>query len=257
MSPMDSARVATPLDNRKAAQKTFALRAVRWLVALSLVGWAHCSLAASFDCGKATSATEKLICSDAGTSALDGKLQEAYKTALAATDAYGKKALGKEQRNWIKYTRGICQDTNCLRQIYSDRIAVLARNEKNVVDGEVYSYCELPSDGSHIGGGECVNVMPIRDPNSRIDSFNRSLIEHKQSGRIIGCGQLINEPVGNANSNESYGGYCILQDGKQRRDVAICNAEMTAKFHMQSVLLQEKSDKHLIVFTYIQCYGGY
>lgn len=31
--------------------------------------------AASFDCNKAASTTEKLICSDAETSALDGKLQ--------------------------------------------------------------------------------------------------------------------------------------------------------------------------------------
>ena len=63
--------------------------------------------AASFDCNKAASTTEKLICSDAETSALDGKLQGAYKAALAATDAYGKKALAEEQRNWIKYARGI------------------------------------------------------------------------------------------------------------------------------------------------------
>lgn len=256
MSHMDSAPVVIPSDNRKAAYRTSVLRAVRWLFALSLVGSVPSALAASFDCSKAASVTEKLICSDAETSALDGKLQQAYKTALTATDAPGRKALAKEQRNWIKYTRGTCQDTVCLRQIYNDRIALLARNERDIVDSEVRSYCELPNDGNHVGG-ECINVVPIRDSNSQVDSFNRSLTEHKQSGRIIGCSQLIDEPVENANSNESYGGYCILQDGTQRRDVTICNAGMTAKFHMQPVPLQEKSDKHLIVFTYIQCYGGY
>ncbi|KAG0754456.1 hypothetical protein G6F22_020987 [Rhizopus arrhizus] len=92
--------------------------------------------AASFDCNKAVGTTERLICSDAETSALDGKLQGAYEAALAATDAYGKKELTKEQRNWIKYARDICQDSACLQQAYTSRIAMLARNEERIADGE-------------------------------------------------------------------------------------------------------------------------
>lgn len=236
--------------------KTYSLGALKFLFALSLLGLAPCAVAASFDCGKAAIATEKLICSDAETSALDNKLQQAYKTALAATNASGKKELAKEQRNWIKYTRAICQDTACQQQTYAGRIAVLARNEKNIVDGEVYSYCEIPSDADHIGGDKCVNVVPYRDPNARINSFNQSLAGQKQSRRIIDCSRLIDLPVGNANSNESFGGYCVLQDGTQRKNVEICNADMTAKFQMQPVSPQDTSDKQLINFTYTYCYGG-
>ncbi|RDS80705.1 DUF1311 domain-containing protein [Dyella psychrodurans] len=228
---------------------------MKLLFAVILMGSAHDALATSFDCSKAASGTEKLICSDAETSALDDKLQQAYKTALLATNAYGKKELAKEQRNWIKYTRGVCQDAACLRQVYTDRIAVLARNEKDIENDE--SYCIKPSgyqDGIHDCG---VYVEAYRDPNDRIDSFNQSLAQQKQSGRIISCSRLINQPVGNANSNESFGGYCVLRDGMQRKDVEICNADMTAKFQMQPVSPQDRTDKHLIDFTYTNCYGGY
>ena len=145
--------------------KTRYTPAMKLLFTLGLAMLGTYAQAASFDCNKAASTTEKLICSDAETSALDGKLQGAYKAALAATDAYGKKALAEEQRNWIKYARGICQDSACLRQAYTSRIALLARNEKHIANGKVYSDCKLP--GNQTASGECVNVVPIRDPNSR------------------------------------------------------------------------------------------
>jgi uncharacterized protein len=231
------------------------MRTMKLIFALGLIGLAPHAFAASFDCNKATSPTEKLICSDAQTSALDSKLQQTYKTALNATDAYGKKALAKEQRNWIQYTRGVCQDTACLRQVYTDRIAMLARNEKNILDGEVYSHCEMPTS-SNTDGRECVNVVPIRDPNYRVDSFNKSLAQEKQNGRIIGCSRLIDLPVGMAGSNHSFGGFCVLQNDSQRKNVEICNDDMFGHFQVQTVGAQDTSDEHLIDFTYAQCYGG-
>ena len=231
------------------------MRMMKIIFALCLLGLVPHGSAASFDCSKAATSTEKLICSDAETSALDSKLQQAYKTALSATDVYGKKELAKEQRNWIQYTRGICQDEACLRQAYNARIAVLARNEKNILDGEVYSHCETPNDGNP-SCHESVNVVLIRDPNYRVDSFNQSLTQQKQKGRIIGCNQLIDLPVGAAGSNHSFGGFCVLQDDSQRKNVEICNDDMFGHFQVQTVSAQDTSDKHLIDFIYAQCYGG-
>ncbi|QXG50028.1 lysozyme inhibitor LprI family protein [Pseudomonas viridiflava] len=236
--------------------KSTSTHAMKLIFALSLTGLSHCAFAASFDCNKASTATEKLICSDAETSALDGKLQQAYKTALAATDAYGKKALAKEQRNWITYRRGLCQDTTCLQQAYTSRIAMLARNEKNTLDGESYPDCKLPGETNQTGSGECVNVVPVRDPNSRINSFNQSLKQRKQNGQVIGCSRLIDLPVGVAGGNHSFGGVCVLQEGAQRKTVMICNDDMFGHFQVQPSTLQDVSDKRLIDFTYAQCYGG-
>lgn len=236
------------------ALKTWHAPAMKFLFALGLATLWTCAPAASFDCKKAVSTTEKLICSDAETSALDGKLQGAYETALAATDAYGKKELAKEQRNWLKYARDICQDSVCLRQAYTSRIALLARNEKHIANGEVYSDCKLP--GNPTTSDECVNVVPIRDPNSRVDSFNQSLAHQKQNGRIIGCSRLIDLPVGVAGSNHSFGGSCVLQEGTQRKNVRICNDDMFGHFQVEPSTPQSDSDKRLVDFTYAQCYGG-
>ncbi|WP_232786651.1 lysozyme inhibitor LprI family protein [Achromobacter sp. DH1f] len=236
------------------ALKIRSTAAMKLLLTLGLATLWTGAQAASFDCNKAVSTTERLICSDAETSALDGKLQGAYETAQAATDAYGKKALAKEQRNWIKYARDMCQDIACLQQAYTARIAMLARNEKHIANGEVYSDCKLP--GNQTASGECVNVVPIRDPNARVESFNQSLAHQKQKGRIIGCSQLIDLPVGVAGSNHSFGGSCVLQEGAQRKNVRICNDDMFGHFQVEPSTPQDASDKRLVDFTYAQCYGG-
>lgn len=81
------------------------------------------SFAASFDCGKSSSTTEKLICSDESLSKLDERLANSYKQALdSATD---KESFKKMQIEWLKQQRS-CKDVECLAQIYKDRIGVLS-----------------------------------------------------------------------------------------------------------------------------------
>lgn len=223
-------------------------RPASYLLALAVVGFVPSAIAASFDCQKAASAVEKLICKDAATSSQDEKLHQAYQSALSAVAPSSKKALIEEQRHWISYTRDVCQDEACLQQAYTARIAVLARNEKYVIDD---SSCKPSSDG-----GTCVNVVTYRDPTIRIASFNKSLVEQKQSGRIISCSRLINLPVGTANSNNSYGGMCTLQDSTQRKAMEICNDDMFGHFQMKSVTPQDVSDNDLITFTHNYCFGG-
>jgi uncharacterized protein len=179
------------------------------------------AFAASFDCGRAGSAVEKQICADPQLSALDGRLAVAYSTALKATDDYGKKALAKEQRNWIRYTRDICEDASCLQQAYTDRITVLSRNEKDIIDS---------GDGTVPDGR---TIMRLRDPSIRIDAFNTSIAGDKRSGRIIGCSELIGLAPGVGANNITYAGICMLKDGAKRTQVEICGDEMVGTFQMQ------------------------
>jgi hypothetical protein len=205
-------------------------------------------MAASFDCSKATSSTETLICKDTQTSALDGKLQQAYKAALAAVASSSKKALIEEQRHWITYTRDVCQDEICLQQAYTGRIAVLARNEKDIINNQS---CVVPS-----GGTGCANVVAYRDPSIRIQSFNQSLALAKHPGKIISCTRLINLPVGTVGSNNSFGGICTLQSNSQRTTVEICDDDMFGHFELRSAEPRNVSGKNLIDFTYEHCFGG-
>lgn len=82
-------------------------------------------IAASFDCAKARSAQEKMICSDRDLARLDVDLSAAYRKAReAATDA---KALQTEQLQWLKSTREACSDKACLADAYKSRMVQLSR----------------------------------------------------------------------------------------------------------------------------------
>ena len=83
----------------------------------------HSARSAGFDCSKASTDAEKLICSDQQLSALDGRLTEAWRQALKKSS--DKEALKKDQQEWIKTGRDVCPDVPCMQQAYEARIAVL------------------------------------------------------------------------------------------------------------------------------------
>lgn len=82
-------------------------------------------ITASFDCAKARSNQEKLICSDRDLARLDIELSAAYRKAREA--AADPKALQTEQIEWLKSLRGACSDAACLTQAYKGRLAQLSR----------------------------------------------------------------------------------------------------------------------------------
>ena len=82
------------------------------------------SFAASFDCDKTTTPTEKAICADSQLSALDDQLLQSYKNALAHTS--DPNALTAAQRSWLSQKRNTCRgDITCLQQAYTARLTVL------------------------------------------------------------------------------------------------------------------------------------
>jgi uncharacterized protein YecT (DUF1311 family) len=76
--------------------------------------------AASFDCGKASSEVEKIICGDEELSSLDEALNKAYRQALERT--LFKNQTIRSQKHWLKYVRDQCQNSECIRKAYQARI---------------------------------------------------------------------------------------------------------------------------------------
>jgi uncharacterized protein len=91
------------------------------LTVLILVG-TH-AFAAGFDCRKASTAIEKMICSDEELSQQDEQLAELYAKSLAVVSY--KDDLQRQQRHWINKERNTCKDKDCLRLEYSSRIGIL------------------------------------------------------------------------------------------------------------------------------------
>jgi uncharacterized protein len=79
--------------------------------------------AASFDCKKAKTGIENMICSGKEISKLDEEMDRAYKNALALVSY--KDQMRKQQREWVKLLRDTCEDEMCLLREYRDRIAAL------------------------------------------------------------------------------------------------------------------------------------
>ena len=80
--------------------------------------------AASFDCSKANTAVEHMICGQEELSKLDGELGEAY--VMAIKKAPDSRLLKEQQSEWLK-TRQRCDDPACVQQLYVKRIGVLKR----------------------------------------------------------------------------------------------------------------------------------
>lgn len=78
----------------------------------------------SFDCSKASTNAEKLVCSDDELAILDLKLANAYKNARNSADAAGKKKILEEQKIWLK-AYNFCNDKDCVKQNLEQRIKAL------------------------------------------------------------------------------------------------------------------------------------
>lgn len=79
--------------------------------------------AASFDCAKAHTKTEKMICGDAELSKLDEDLGQAFRQVLQRDGV--KQGTIESQRLWLKKVRDSCDDVACMKQAYQGRIKEL------------------------------------------------------------------------------------------------------------------------------------
>ncbi|MDO9268184.1 MAG: lysozyme inhibitor LprI family protein [Methylobacter sp.] len=95
-----------------------------WLVAtlLSCLIPVPSAQAVSFDCAKAQTKVEKLICGNEQASQLDKEMQSAYQEAQA--QEADPVSLKTEQRQWLKM-RDTCNDVACIIQVYRTRLASL------------------------------------------------------------------------------------------------------------------------------------
>lgn len=98
----------------------------------------HGARAASFDCARADSERERLICSDAKLSEIDGELGRVYQERLALLSPKGAELLRGSQRSWLTYANRTCpmaaprggrqrDSTSCLRGRYEERVKDLAK----------------------------------------------------------------------------------------------------------------------------------
>jgi uncharacterized protein len=129
----------------------------------------------SFDCGEATSRTEKLVCSNDELAALDREMANAFSNAkrLASVDVQTLKA---DQRLWIQARNESCRPpyvpadaaASCMTEVYRTRIAFLADPK----------YCSLGA----LANCPDVNRLPRRE----LDDALLHFLSHEAIGSVIG-----------------------------------------------------------------------
>jgi uncharacterized protein len=143
-------------------------------------GWAVAADAASFDCAKASSPRERLVCSDATLSELDGHLGKLYDERKKALSAKGADLLQKSERSWLHYVATVCplptigraDDTlSCIKKRYDERLAELAKSGAQLgpyVFGRIDLYAAEPAPDRETGSVPGFYVQHVAYP--RIDS---------------------------------------------------------------------------------------
>ena len=82
----------------------------------------------SFDCSKAHSAAEQLVCQDAGLAALDNELAALYPKAMSQLSAEQQKTEKGMQRGWLKGRNECWKESDsrqCVEESYQTRITEL------------------------------------------------------------------------------------------------------------------------------------
>jgi uncharacterized protein len=171
--------------------------ALAGLAALILtLGGAQPAAAASFDCARAHTAVEEMICGEWQLERLDERMATLFERAREAEGA-DRDALLAAQRAWLQ-TRDACTDTACLEQTYRERIAALGGGaaakagalEREVIDAG--SAVRLADKRGDLEVEAVVPVLPgddagIRAANASIErAFREPLEEFRgQYGEFI------------------------------------------------------------------------
>jgi uncharacterized protein len=96
----------------------------RLVLTAAFCGVAGNAVAQSFDCAKAQTSVERMVCADRAIAELDEYLGRYY--AASRAEIPGAAAcLQTDQAQWLKLTRDACADGACLKSAYLNRLAEL------------------------------------------------------------------------------------------------------------------------------------
>ena len=189
--------------------------------------------AASFDCGKAATAVEHLVCKNAWLSELDSMLSRAYRMSTLYASKQAITAAQAEQKNWLATVRDRCKDEACLTQAYSSRLDKLVSVKTTV------------SEGQYVADKAEFSQQEIDFRNSLRDRI---------SARLSACPVIVRliDKTYTTGRDSSYGAFCLLTDD---RLVMICDDTMVGKLTLKFSGFAVSADE-LVDFTKANCPPG-
>jgi uncharacterized protein len=98
---------------------------IYFLCFTTLFGITSVVQAASFDCKKAASTVENLICKNPDLSKQDEQMSKLYQDDYAKSNDTQKQSLLAEQKHWLKLSRNVCKNETCIKIAYWSRLSEL------------------------------------------------------------------------------------------------------------------------------------
>jgi len=142
-------------------------RTLNYTAALLLVVISWAAHAASFDCRKASTKPEELICADTELSTLDEQLSNAYREAL--TKGVNKASVKEWQKNWLFFSRDSCAEAACLKTVYASHLSELREYSKMALMGTVISgKYERYYRGNRYKHSASINVFELQKNRARV-----------------------------------------------------------------------------------------
>lgn len=143
--------------------------------------------AANFDCRKATTHVEKIICGDAELSRLDEELGVAYKAALR--DVKHADAIKLSQKQWLKQ-RNSCTVAGCVKGAYEKQLSLLNLPFVTVpagtlITGRVDHTATLLSNGKVLIAGGCC------DEGEPFEALGSAELYDPATNRFTATGNLV------------------------------------------------------------------
>ena len=197
--------------NLQGCLRRFALPAAIALIGLAGMSRTTMAMAASFDCAKATSAQEKLICGTADLSQLDERGAALYAAASAATS--DSNLVKTWQRDWLRSSRNACTDAECLRRVMSLHNRELEEFARAAAAGPTVSgLYERQVRGKPDKHSAQIMVLALGDDRARVQ------------GNAIWVGNAV---TGSVHTGEIDGLAQLSGGAKLRFDDAYCHLEIS------------------------------
>jgi uncharacterized protein len=112
------------------------------LVLCSVLAFSDVGHANSFDCAKASSDVERMICADARLSDLDEAVAEAYREARFESNDSGAQVLRDQQSRWLR-ERNTCREISCIAASYEARLRELPTGRSDAGEELESSKCAV------------------------------------------------------------------------------------------------------------------
>ncbi len=193
--------------------------------------------AVSFDCNKASSKIEHMICSSKALSKLEDNLAIVYKKLLNnTTDDIKKQFLVSEQRNWIAYVRDACRDDDCLSEVYRIRT----------------QYFQMVNSGwGNANSSHTFELVTAPDQVSAIiGNFQNSLTRLGVNIHLGHCPIVLSAPYYRAQVN----GAVCMYGNKNQHALMMCDDSMVGYFAIQFGF--GESVENVKEFATSNCYKG-